>query len=384
MNDQNEYLSRERLAGYDPERIQNAELVIVGCGAAGNNIVLNCVLSGIRRLRLVDIDRVSPTNLSRSPLFALRRSENQWKVTEVARAARLFAVGDEPLIRVAARPIEDLGLGALKGATVIVSAVDSMVIRAYLADAARLLQIPLVEVGFDAPLAHVAAYPNRASDEPCWRCAFPGIQRGRASCEAYAARVVEAGATPATQTVAAFVGAMATSAIMNFIHRKPGFEGRTVATNVETGATRVMGHVLEPECPGVHACFPTPLPLQVSTRTTARELLALLREEFGKAELILPRQFAAAMPCLDCGTAVRLMKRLDGLKEVPRCNVCPAEARPSAPRVLTHLSDESLEASCSLGRLGFSPHDTVRLRSERGDVAVELAGSLEQLFRSIG
>ena len=63
----NNTFSRERLAGYDPERINNSTVLIVGAGALGQNTALDLALSGIGEMRIVDRDRFEEHNRTRSP-----------------------------------------------------------------------------------------------------------------------------------------------------------------------------------------------------------------------------------------------------------------------------------------------------------------------------
>ena len=168
--------SRETLAGYDRARLEGAVVVVVGAGAAGNNVVLTLALAGVGELRIIDPDTVEPSNLTRAPLFRRERmagNRRRHKARELALGALGHSYASAPVARYAAARVESLGLGVFEGAHVVVSAVDSLTVRAYLADATRLLGIPLVETGFAGPSGHVSAFANRAGEEPCWRCLHP-------------------------------------------------------------------------------------------------------------------------------------------------------------------------------------------------------------------
>ena len=51
------------------ERTAKARVMVVGCGALGNEVLKNLVLMGIRHIVVVDFDTVEADNLSRSVLF---------------------------------------------------------------------------------------------------------------------------------------------------------------------------------------------------------------------------------------------------------------------------------------------------------------------------
>ncbi len=43
---------------------------IVGVGGIGSNVAVNLVQSGVRRLKIIDFDRVEPSNLNRQFYFS--------------------------------------------------------------------------------------------------------------------------------------------------------------------------------------------------------------------------------------------------------------------------------------------------------------------------
>ena len=49
--------------------VDQARVLVAGCGALGNEVLKNLVLSGIRHIVVIDFDRVEPSNLTRSILF---------------------------------------------------------------------------------------------------------------------------------------------------------------------------------------------------------------------------------------------------------------------------------------------------------------------------
>src|SRR5215211_766210 len=62
--------SRFRLIGWwDQERLREANIVVIGAGALGNEILKNLALLGVRRILVIDLDRIEYSNLSRSVLY---------------------------------------------------------------------------------------------------------------------------------------------------------------------------------------------------------------------------------------------------------------------------------------------------------------------------
>ena len=57
---------------WDQQRLAGATALVLGAGALGNEIIKNLCLLGFGRIRIVDLDTVENSNLSRSPLFRER------------------------------------------------------------------------------------------------------------------------------------------------------------------------------------------------------------------------------------------------------------------------------------------------------------------------
>ena len=175
MTDLNDTLfAREIPAGYEPRVMAQGVATWVGAGAGANNEIMNCALSGVGEYRIIDHDHISTSNLPRSPLFrrAMVSSKRRFKARELALAVLDLSYAQEPTVRYAISKIEPLGLGALRGSGVIVGAVDSMKVQAFIADAARVLAIPYVWGGFSGHVGQFAVFPNAAAEEPCLRCAI--------------------------------------------------------------------------------------------------------------------------------------------------------------------------------------------------------------------
>src|SRR5690606_37903007 len=116
------------------------------------NVAQCFALAGVGEVRGIDPDHVEPSNLTRSPLFAGLRGRSETKrfnkAKELALATLALSYADSPVVRYASSLVQGVGLGAFRGSDVIVCGVDNAGARAWIADAARLLGIPMVEAGF--------------------------------------------------------------------------------------------------------------------------------------------------------------------------------------------------------------------------------------------
>src|ERR1044072_4253440 len=81
------YQRLNEIEGWDSARVKNGRVIVIGCGALGNEVVKSLALVGWGTIILVDFDKVEESNLTRSIFF---RQENcgQPKAVVLANAIR--------------------------------------------------------------------------------------------------------------------------------------------------------------------------------------------------------------------------------------------------------------------------------------------------------
>ena len=134
----------EALIGKDRlDRLATRSVTIVGIGAVGGYVAEGLARSGIGRLRLVDFDVLSTSNINRQ-ILALDSAMGQKKVTLakqriheinpkcVVEALPLFA-GDESMVQILS-PAPDL----------VIDAIDSLNPKTFLLESAYKQQIPII------------------------------------------------------------------------------------------------------------------------------------------------------------------------------------------------------------------------------------------------
>jgi len=387
MTDQSDLLSRERLAGYDPDRLRAARVLLVGAGALGNNVAQTLALSGVGETSIVDFDVVELSNATRSPLFpraVALGGKRRSKARELAHAVHRTSYADAPVVRYAVTRVEALGLGFLRRCDVVIAAVDSFRARAWLADATRLVGVPMVEGGFSGSRGQVSVYPNDTAEAPCYRCLNPATEGG-VSCSLYARNVAAEGRTPATQSIAALTGAYVAEAVIRLLH--PGgspLGGKMLTFDVGIGRGAVLSLARDPECPGVHRTIGETTKLSVQAKGPAASILGAI-PELADPELLLPHEYLVSAPCTRCGKQVHVGRPEWAVLEPPACTRCDGAASDKPPASLVTASrvrlGDQLTARAAR-KLGIAPMDIVEVmaRSSGESVWVELAGTDRDLF----
>jgi len=149
--------------------IRDLEVVVVGAGALGNEVVKALGLLGVKRILVVDPDVVEPSNLTRSVLFRKADYVGCNKAEALARAsAPLFPDTEFSAL---ATEIADAGFGRLASAGLVFSCVDSDLARLEIAYISTRLHLPVVDAGLGTPnYAHgrVSWFPGKCG--ACFGC----------------------------------------------------------------------------------------------------------------------------------------------------------------------------------------------------------------------
>jgi adenylyltransferase/sulfurtransferase len=143
-------------------RLGNARAVVVGAGGLGCPAATYLAAAGLGSLQLVDGDRVELSNLNRQTLF---KDTDLGRFKAEVAAERLAGTGS------AERLTRDNVERLLAGADVVLDASDNFETRFLLADACRILGLPLVQAAVTQFAGQLATY--MPDQRPCYRCFFP-------------------------------------------------------------------------------------------------------------------------------------------------------------------------------------------------------------------
>lgn len=382
--------SREGRAGYDRKVLRTSVIGVVGAGALGSNVVQTLGLSGVGELRIGDFDFIEPSNATRSPLFpkaATLGTKRRSKAKELAKGALELSYAEEPVVRYACSRVEALGLGALAGSDVIISAVDSFRARAWLSDAARLLGIPLVEGGFSGSRGQVSVYGNATADAPCYSCLNPTAEAGGISCTLYARGVLSEGGIPATQTIAALTAAYVAEAAIRLLHPDGSPLAEKLLTfDVKEGKGSLINLTTDPECPGVHRRIGEIRELTVRASEPVANIFEAL-PDIREPELILPADYLVEAPCARCGRRVHIGRPEWDVHEAPACSVCGVTGEESGSRkvgvvVASRVRPGDLLGKRSCRKVGIPPLGIAEVVDGTSGEStwIALDGSLDDLY----
>ncbi|SDH36153.1 HesA/MoeB/ThiF family protein [Desulfosporosinus hippei] len=134
--------NQETLTDQDQNKLLASSVAIVGCGGLGGYIAEELARIGVRRLVLIDGDRLEVSNLNRQ-IMATEASIGQWKV-EAARD-RLQRVNSEVKVEIIKEWFaEERGTDFFSEVDLVFDALDSLATRVVLERVCHQLKLPLV------------------------------------------------------------------------------------------------------------------------------------------------------------------------------------------------------------------------------------------------
>ncbi|MFC4588242.1 ThiF family adenylyltransferase [Sphaerisporangium corydalis] len=292
--------SRDMRAGYDPERLARARVLVVGVGALGQNILQTLALSGVGNFLLVDFDRFEDHNATRSPFFPAdgwgARYEGR-KAPLVAMRALAASTATDPAIYYSTETVQQVGDTGIRWADVVVSAVDSVPARGWLAERSRLHATPMVEGGFSGSEFNFSSFSAEAGTV-CYRC-FNAERASSTSCTRYALELEREAIVPSIQTTAAVLAGYMTEQVMGIVHEDWAVYGTRSYGDVRRTRFETAVLPVHPRCPGEHVPLPDAGELPGGLATVG-DLMAVLRDRYREGWLLLSEPVVLAQTCTVC------------------------------------------------------------------------------------
>lgn len=380
MSQSDDTHSRSRLAGYQPDILQKAHVLVAGLGALGQNTALNLALLGIGHLWLVDFDSFEAHNATRSPFFPNLEQQTRLSLAKapiVAERVKGIGTAIDSEVLYSCQLIQLLGDGPIRWADVVVSAVDDVNARAWLAERCRLTGRPLVEGGFSGFRFNISAFSG-ASGEACYRCLNPS-RESSGSCTQYAKEAEEIHITPAIQTAAAVVGGYQAESVVAVLHGDHSQFGRRLYGNVRTLESHIATIPVDPECPGVHS----PLPIAGTVNASGMTTIGDLCDAFTSADdcyLHLPELAINRQACISC----QRMCDVNAAESIwllrPLCQECGGPWRrspslsPSSSLLVDVHNTQPMIRELHLATLGLVPGGSILIDTPHGSAMYELVG----------
>ena len=367
------------------ERIAAAGIMVVGCGALGNEVLKNLVLMGAEHLTVVDFDRVESGNLSRSVLFTKEDArQGRYKVDVIAE--RLKAMNPRLSIRTIRGDIAyDVGLGLVRQMDVVIGCVDNRWARYCINRLCMRAGIPWVDGGIDALEGTVRVFvPGRN----CYACnlgpeGLKDLSR-RMPCSGVIRREEAAGKAPTTSVIASVIGAVQVQEALKLLHPELLASGQMTTLcgrmfyyeGAQLTGKVVDFQAYDADCP-VHDRWEPVRRTSVTESLPVGDALAVLRRELQSDNLtlhlsgdcfvdyVIRRDNDARKEVMLPGRAVSAFVEQDKeLSGIPFSGLYQHEYRA--------VGDDFPYPSLPLSALGIPPQDVLSVSAPTGDFYMEM------------
>ena len=160
------------------QSLSNANVVVIGMGGLGCHIATLLAGAGIGKLRVLDHDRVSLSNLHRQTLY--RESDIGQLKVRIAQT-QLQALNKDISVQATAERLAPGNVQSIcDGADLVIDAADNFAVSYLLSDACMEQQTPLISASVNRTFGYVGLFCNGA---PSLRAVFPKIPNETTSCD---------------------------------------------------------------------------------------------------------------------------------------------------------------------------------------------------------
>ncbi len=289
-----------KLSWFKQKKVSSAHVMVVGCGALGNEVIKNLALFGVGNLVLVDCDEVEYSNLTRSILFTQEDAlKHRYKVDAAAESVKKI----NPNINVTTIVGDiatSVGLGLIRKMNVVVGCLDNRWARYTLNRLCMRAGVPWVDGGINA-LEGVAKVFIPGKN--CYACTLEPSAledlKHSTSCAVAIRRNIESGRVPTTPVVASIIGAVQAQEAMKLIHKEALDSGELVSLcgkmfcyDGASMTVRLVSHeAWDEDCP-VHENWSPVVESPLTNLNTVEEVLAYIKDKLStdSAEIVLRNQ----------------------------------------------------------------------------------------------
>jgi molybdopterin/thiamine biosynthesis adenylyltransferase len=372
IDDDDRYGRLRLISWWRQERLAAAKILVVGAGALGNEVLKNLALVGVGTTYLIDLDRVEPSNLSRSVLF---RAEDAGKPKAVAAAARARDLNPEiAIVPMHGDVITDLGLGLFADVDLVIGCLDNREARLWVNRQCWKVGTPWIDAGIQEIQGVVKIFVP--PDSACYECAM--TQRDyqllnlRYSCPLLKRDEILAGKVPTAPTIASMMAALQVQEALKLLHGLPVAAGSALVYNGVGNQFYSTRLPFREDCLS-HETYPAPGELMLGRDSTVAELFAAAQKELEPPlSLGLDRELVVAVDCPRCGWRQEIMKPRTKVRQGDA--VCPNCREPGRPEILSAIDHGSPLLDRTLAAVGVPAYDIVRVDGGSGSRFFLLGG----------
>jgi adenylyltransferase/sulfurtransferase len=372
IDDDDRYGRLRLIPWWRQERLAAASVLVVGVGALGNEVMKNLALVGVGTSYLIDLDRIEPSNLSRSVLF---RAGDSGEPKAMVAARRALELNPEiQVVPLHGDVITDLGLGLFAEVDLVIGCLDNREARLWVNRQCWKVGTPWIDAGIQEIQGVVKVFVP--PDSACYECAMTErdyqLLNLRYSCPMLRRDEILSGKVPTAPTIASMMAALQVQEALKLLHGMPVAGGTAMVYNGVGNQFYTTRLPFREDCLS-HETYPPPRELPLGHRDTASDLFAAAeRDPEGPLILSLDRELVVAVDCPRCSWRQDLMRPRTKVRQAEA--TCPRCKEPARPELVSTVEAGSPLARLALADLGVPAYDIVRVEGPSGCHYYLLAG----------
>lgn len=362
------------LAWWDQERIRKTNVVVIGAGALGNEILKNLALLGFERVVVVDSDRVEISNLSRSVLYTASDIGRMKAHTAADAFRRVY--DRATVVPLAGNVMFDAGAGLFDWSDIIIAGLDNREARLWINRCAWNMGRPWIDGAIEG-LSGVARMflPGQA---PCYECTLGEtdwrILERRMSCNLLTRDQMESGKVPTTPTTSAVIAGIEVQEALKYIHGLPVLQSKGFVFDGMHHTSYVVEYTENPDCLS-HNVYENLIRLpSASSELTLRDLYDAAVQQLGARDVVIEfsRDIIHKLACPACGGEEELFAPV-GSVDAERAR-CPNDSALRAVIAIHNYTGVEAYGARKLDSLGLPLWDVYVARSAEREIAFLLSG----------
>ena len=245
------YSRLELITWWDQDILKNARILVVGCGALGNEIVKNLAMLGVGNISVVDMDKVEESNLTRSVLF---RPEDEGISKAEVICKRAKEINNEINIRYFDGNIFNFGLGVFKDFDLVLGGLDNREARLFINQSCWKINKPWIDGAIEVltGVARMFIPPDNA----CYECTMSEIDykliNKRKSCMLLGLDEIAEGKIPTTPTIASIIAGVQVQEAVKYLHNREDLivlNGKGFIFNGNNNDSYIIEYQKNDDCP---------------------------------------------------------------------------------------------------------------------------------------
>jgi len=363
------YDRQELITWWDQNSLRSAQVLVVGAGALGNEVVKNLTLLGVGNITVVDMDTVSTSNLSRCVFF---REGDEGKEKAILVAERASELNPDVQVEAHVSYVQSKGVGWVRNFNLVIGCLDNREARVWVNQACRKFGITWIDGAIEGIRGVVKVFPPSGA---CYECTLGEVDRSildkRKACSLLSTEEVLQGKVPTTATTSSVVAGLQTQEAIRLLNGGDSpLKNKGWFLIGESFDTYTVDYVEDEWCLA-HEDYRDFIPCVALRSATLRSIVPE-RIKVANSEIKFEEMLVRGGQCFDCGFTIAINKMSTAL--VASDIACPSCSKTMGLDATNVIGGIDAILDITVDELGLATFDVVTIRTETEEIYLALTG----------